>query len=92
MAPAPTSVFVIGATGATGVHFVKLALEKGLKVKALVRNVSKLAAGEEMCYNRLLFTCMLSTVHGHHDQSPSLQCQAEGICMLDAVDLLLFAS
>lgn len=36
-------IAVLGATGRTGIHVVKQALEKGHKVKALVRKAGKLA-------------------------------------------------
>lgn len=38
----PSTFLVFGATGRTGQHFVKIALANGHKVKALVRNPSKM--------------------------------------------------
>lgn len=40
---APTRIFIIGATGATGRRLVANALDRGYEVTALVRNPSKLA-------------------------------------------------
>lgn len=37
----PETIALFGLTGSTGSHFVKLALEKGYKVKALVRSPEK---------------------------------------------------
>lgn len=40
----PSTFLVFGATGGTGRHFVKLALDQGHSVKALVRNPAKLSS------------------------------------------------
>lgn len=42
MEASPSTFLVFGATGRTGQHFVKIALANGHKVKALVRNPSKM--------------------------------------------------
>lgn len=42
MEASPSTFLVFGATGRTGQHFVKIALANGHKVKALVRDITKM--------------------------------------------------